>query len=58
MLNNTKDILTLKELQDLLNIGKNTALRLVQNGEVEGFRVGFQWRILRESVIRYIKLHS
>ncbi len=27
MLNNTKDILTLKELQDLLHIGKNTALR-------------------------------
>ena len=30
MLNNTKDILTLKELQELLHIGKNTALRLVQ----------------------------
>lgn len=29
MLNNTKDILTLKDLQELLNIGKNTALRLV-----------------------------
>ena len=32
MLNNTKDILTLKELQELLHIGKNTALRLVQSG--------------------------
>ena len=29
MLNNTKDILTLKELQEQLHIGKNTALRLV-----------------------------
>ena len=27
MLNNTKEILTLKELQELLHIGKNTALR-------------------------------
>ena len=35
MLNNTKDILTLKELQELLHIGKNTALRLVQSGEIE-----------------------
>ena len=42
MLNNTKDILTLKELQVLLHIGKNTDLRLVQSGEVEAFRVGNQ----------------
>ena len=55
MLNNTKDVLTLKELQELLNIGKNTALRLVQSGDIEGFRVGKQWRVVRESVIRYIR---
>ena len=47
MLNNTKDILTLKELQELLHIGKNTALRLVQSGEIEAFRVGKQWRITK-----------
>ena len=56
MLNNTKDILTLKELQELLHIGKNTALKLVQSGEIEGFRVGNRWRVLRESVLRYIKM--
>ena len=55
MLNNTKDILTLKELQELLNIGKNTALRLVQSGEVEAFRVGKQWRVSKESVAKYVR---
>ena len=55
MLNNTKDILTLKELQELLHIGKNTALRLVQSGEIEAFRIGNHWRILKESVAKYIK---
>lgn len=54
MLNNTKEILTLKELQQLLHIGKNSALRLVQSGEIDAFRVGNQWRVLRESLIRYI----
>lgn len=58
MLNNTKDILTLKELQELLHIGKNTALKLVQSGEIEAFRVGKQWRVLRESVTKYIKRYS
>ena len=55
MLNNTKDILTLKDLQELLHIGKNTALRLVQSGEIKEFRVGNQWRILKGSVERYIR---
>ena len=50
MLNNTKDILTLKELQELLHIGKNTALRLVQSGEIEAFKVGKQWRIVRQVI--------
>ncbi len=55
MLDNTKDILTLKELQDLLHIGKNTALPLVQDGDIEAFRVGKQWRIPKESVWRFIR---
>lgn len=55
MLNNTKDILTLKDLQELLHIGKNTALRLVQSGEIEAFRVGNQWRIPQECVMTYIR---
>ena len=54
MLNNTKDILTLKELQELMHIGKNTALRLVQSGEIEAFRVGKQWRITQNSIKKYI----
>lgn len=58
MLNNTKDILTLKELQELLHIGKNTALRLVQSGDIEAFRVGKQWRITRNSIVMYIKKQS
>lgn len=55
MLNNTKDILTLKELQELLHIGKNTALRLVQSGEIEAFRVGKQWKIAKENVAKFVR---
>lgn len=54
MLNNTKDVLTIKELQELLHIGENTALKLVQSGEIEAFRVGKQWRLMKESVSKYI----
>ena len=54
MLNNTKDILTLKELQKLLHIGKNTALKLVQSGEIEGIRIGNQWRVPKDSIVKLI----
>ena len=57
MLNNAKDILTLKELQELLHIGKNTALRLVQSGEIEAFKIGKQWRVTKESIQKYIRLY-
>lgn len=55
MLEHTKDILTLKKLQELLHIGKNTALRLIQSGDIEGFRIGRLWRVTHESVVRYIR---
>ena len=55
MLNNTKDSLTLKELQELLHIGKNTALKLVQSGEIEAFRVGNRWRVMKDNVAKYIR---
>ena len=55
VLNNTKEILTLKEL---LHIGKNTALKLVQSSEIEGFRVGNRWRVAINSVQKYIRRHS
>ena len=55
MLNNTKDILTINDLQKLLHIGRNTALRLVQDGDVEAFKVGRQWRVTREKVISYLR---
>ena len=58
MLSNTKDILTLKDLQKLLHIGKYTALRFVQSGEIEAFRVGNQWRILKEKLQKYISKYS
>ncbi len=54
MLNNTKDILTIRDLQKLLNIGRNTALRLVQSGDVEAFKVGRQWRVTKKEIVKYI----
>jgi len=49
------ELLTVEQLCKVLQIGKNTAYKLIQTGEVKGFRVGRSWKIPRDSVIEYIK---
>lgn len=55
MLRNTPDILTVKDLMKVLHIGKNTALSLLNEGRIQGYRIkGNRWRILKEDIIEYI----
>ena len=58
MLNNTPDILTLKEVCTVLKIGKNTALKLLQNQDLEGFRAGNQWRVTKDSLFTFIRRNT
>ena len=49
------EILTLKQCQEILQIGKNLMLFLVHNEEIPAFRVGKQWRIRKSDLERYIE---
>ena len=49
------ELLTVEQLCQLLQIGKNTAYKLIQTGKIKGFRVGRSWKIPRDSVVEYIK---
>ena len=55
MLYNTPDTLTLKELQKVLHVGKNTALKLIHENIITGHLVGGKWLVLREDVEEYIQ---
>lgn len=50
-------IMTVKEVMDLLYIGKNKIYELLGSGELKGFRIGRMWRIKGDSVDDYIKKH-
>lgn len=39
------DILTFKECQNLLKVGKNTLLNLIHQGELDAFKIGNRWKI-------------
>ena len=49
------EILTLKQCQEILQIGKNLMLYLIHNEEILAFRVGRQWRIRKVDLERYIE---
>ena len=49
------DIMTFKECQKFLKVGKNTLLDLIHSGEIDAFRIGNRWKITKESIVEYIK---
>ena len=55
MYRNIPEIMTFKECQEILRVGKNTLLDLLHSRELDGFRIGNRWRIPKESVVEFIK---
>jgi excisionase family DNA binding protein len=53
-LDNLEDILTIKELTEFLKVSESTIKRALKSGELQGFKVGRDWRIEREAVIKWI----
>lgn len=47
------EYLTPREVMELLYIGKNTLYKLLNSGELKGFRVGRQWRITKGALQEY-----
>ena len=47
------EYLTPREVMELLYIGKNTLYKLLNSGELKGFRVGKQWRITKGALQEY-----
>ena len=54
MYRNIPEIMTFKECQQLLKIGKNTLLDLIHNGELDAFKIGNRWKITKEAVSDFI----
>ena len=48
------DVVTVRELCEMLHIGRNTAYGLVRSGAIESIRVKGQIRITKASVIKFL----
>lgn len=55
MFENYPDLLTLKQCQQALQIGRCSVLELVQSGELPAFKLKGAWRVKRDDLERYVK---
>lgn len=53
-----EDIVTIEDVCQMLNIGKNNAYRLLKEGKLHGFKIGRIWKISKNSVIDYIAVNT
>ena len=55
MFEHVPDIMTFRECQNVLKVGKNTLLNLIHDGDIEAFRIGNRWKIPKAAILEYIK---
>lgn len=48
------DIVSVKDLTNMLHIGKNTAYSLIHNGKIKSIRIGKVHKIPKINIINYI----
>ena len=49
-----KDVMTIDELAEYLQVSKSSLYKLAQDGKVPGQKVGKHWRFHRETVDRWL----
>ena len=55
LLEEYKDVINIKDLCEILNIGKNTAYKLLKNNDLPNRRLGKKYIIPKLGVIEYLK---
>jgi excisionase family DNA binding protein len=48
-------VLTVEDLMEVLNIGRNTAYEIVRSGQIRSIRVGKNYRIPRDAVEEFLQ---
>lgn len=58
VLKDYEDILTFKELQEVLKIGRSKTYQLLQSETIKSIRIGTEYRIPKPYVINYLYQNS
>lgn len=54
MLENYPDVLSLKDVREILKVGQNVGLRLLGTGIIKSFKVAGKYRVLKSDLVEFI----
>lgn len=52
---NTKKTYTVDEVMKLFGVSRDTVIRMIKDGRLDGKKVGLRYEITEESIIRLVK---
>lgn len=52
------NLLTAVEVADMLRMNHQVVLRKLASGEIEGYKLGKEWRVKEEAVVTWLEKHS
>lgn len=58
MLEQYDDVISVKELCEILRIGRNRAYELLQTNQIRGFQMGRPWKIPKIAVEEFLNINS
>jgi len=50
-----RELLDVKQLQEILHLSERSIFRLIKEGEIKGFKVGREWRFEQSDIDDYIE---
>jgi len=51
----TRELLTLKQVREILHLSERTVFRLLKDKELKGFKAGREWRFEQKDIDDYIE---
>ena len=52
------EILTVKEVSELLKIHESTVYKMIREGRIPAFKIGSDWRFSTDLIMRWMAEHS
>ncbi len=52
------DILSIKDVAEILKVGTTQAYKIVRSGDLNGFKEGKDWKISKAALAEYVKRKS
>ena len=51
------DMISTSDAGKILGVTSKTVIRMIESGEIPGYRVNFVWRLRRQDIVDYLEAH-